>query len=205
MDKSQAPTSYVLPPVRATIVWRGIRRTSRNGPVSDLPPEIPNVTIRDCSVAVRLFSLRRGGRPAPLLRGGQLRGASPASWSGRPTIGSRSCASWSGRLTIGSREAGWQNKGAALREMQVVGRASVLQTQVAHTPSSEYHHGDASPAISLTDSSILLLLGRRHAPRARASASVPSPRVPPQTTRARTRSSGADRSSPLQRCNSCES
>jgi hypothetical protein len=26
-----------------------------------------------------------------------------------------------------------------------------------HTPSSEYHHGDASPAISLTDSSILLL------------------------------------------------
>jgi hypothetical protein len=27
-----------------------------------------------------------------------------------------------------------------------------------HTPSSEYHHGDASPAVSLTDSSILLLL-----------------------------------------------
>jgi hypothetical protein len=24
-----------------------------------------------------------------------------------------------------------------------------------HTPSSEYHHGDASPAVSLTDSSIL--------------------------------------------------
>ena len=29
-----------------------------------------------------------------------------------------------------------------------------------HTPSSEYHHGDASPAISLTDSSILLELSR---------------------------------------------
>jgi NAD(P)-dependent dehydrogenase (short-subunit alcohol dehydrogenase family) len=29
-----------------------------------------------------------------------------------------------------------------------------------HTPSSEYHHGDASPAISLTDGSILLLLRR---------------------------------------------
>jgi hypothetical protein len=27
-----------------------------------------------------------------------------------------------------------------------------------HAPSSEYHHGDALPAVSLTDSSILLLL-----------------------------------------------
>jgi hypothetical protein len=28
-----------------------------------------------------------------------------------------------------------------------------------HAPSSEYHHGEASSAVSLTDSSILLLLG----------------------------------------------
>jgi hypothetical protein len=33
-----------------------------------------------------------------------------------------------------------------------------------HTPSSEYHHGDASPAISLTESSILLLQVPAHMP-----------------------------------------
>jgi hypothetical protein len=32
----------------------GSRRASRNGPVSDLPPETPNVTIRNCFIAVRL-------------------------------------------------------------------------------------------------------------------------------------------------------
>jgi hypothetical protein len=37
----------------------------------------------------------------------------------------------------------------------VRGVATVIEEQVVHTPSSEYHHGDASPAISLTDSSIL--------------------------------------------------
>jgi hypothetical protein len=30
----------------------GNRRASRNGPVSDLPPEIPNVTIRNFCIAV---------------------------------------------------------------------------------------------------------------------------------------------------------
>jgi hypothetical protein len=35
--------------------------------------------------------------------------------------------------------------------------AAVMRQVAPYTPSSEYHHGDASPAISLTDSSILLL------------------------------------------------
>jgi hypothetical protein len=49
-DRKRIPNPNVVRVAPGTRYHRveGNRRASRNGPVSDLPPEIPNVTIRNC-------------------------------------------------------------------------------------------------------------------------------------------------------------
>jgi hypothetical protein len=60
MDKSQTPTSNAAlgtDPYYHRV--EGIRRASRNGRVSDLPPEIPKVTIRNLSIAYLGLEVQR--------------------------------------------------------------------------------------------------------------------------------------------------
>jgi hypothetical protein len=52
MDKSQTHASYTTPSVRGYHRVEGNQRASRNGRVSDRPPEIPNLTIRNFLIAV---------------------------------------------------------------------------------------------------------------------------------------------------------
>jgi hypothetical protein len=54
LNDGQIPNSNILRVALGTGHNRveGNRRASRNDPVSDLPPEIPNVTIRNFSIAV---------------------------------------------------------------------------------------------------------------------------------------------------------
>jgi hypothetical protein len=59
MDKSQTPTSYAQPSVRGHNRVAGNRRAWRNGRVSDLPPEIPTVTIRNCVITYSPVTYRQ--------------------------------------------------------------------------------------------------------------------------------------------------
>jgi hypothetical protein len=52
MGKSQTQTSFAYPPIRGTLMSREIGGRRETAPVSDLPPETPNVTIRDFFNAV---------------------------------------------------------------------------------------------------------------------------------------------------------
>jgi hypothetical protein len=61
MDKSQTVASYVYMLVRATIVLEGSRRASRNGPVSDPPPE--SRTLRFATFASEQEATGEDGAP----------------------------------------------------------------------------------------------------------------------------------------------
>jgi hypothetical protein len=64
MDKSQTLAAYVYMFTTGCNRVEGNRRASRNGRVSDLPPEIPNVTIRICSSCTALASVERSENAA---------------------------------------------------------------------------------------------------------------------------------------------
>jgi hypothetical protein len=64
MDKSQTFAARVHVSTGYT-PGEGNRRASRNGPVSDLPPEIPHVSIRNFFTALQRGALAGGSLPTP--------------------------------------------------------------------------------------------------------------------------------------------